>query len=78
MGTRVNLYLGDDVVQYLDTIGNKSDFVDRVIRFQIMPKDIKTIISTLNAVDMLHQYEMYLEKKKHARQTRPSKPTYTD
>lgn len=67
MGTKVTLYLGDDVVTYLDTIGNKSDFVDRVIRFQIMPKDVKAIIATLNAVDMLHQYETYLEKKKHDR-----------
>lgn len=72
------LYLGEDVVKFLDTIGNKSDFVDRVIRFQIMTKDMKAIISTLNAVDMLHQYETYLEKKKHERQPRTNKPTYAN
>lgn len=36
MGVKVTLFLGNDVAAFLSTVGNKSDYVDRAIRYSFL------------------------------------------
>jgi len=55
MGHKVTFFLGDDVAAFLATVGNKSDYVDRAIRYSFLfaTVDEQILKQTLGALHQL-------------------------